>query len=527
MFCGLRRFAVLVSRWGVCFAAMAWLVTPTMSAAQAESSCMSPQEAARSLVDFLQPDRWEPTQAWRCLDIPPGMSKAEAEVTAVRLKKVLDARGLPVPVDELSLEPNFKNSVGGQSVRPVVGWPSTWPPLEIGRAEDGRWLYSRGVVQATPRLYRETFSGIPGWIQQRTPGWAEGPYLGLHTWQLVYMVLLALGALMAGLMAQRLVADRFVGIARRAKIELKPDVVRATRGPLTIFAIGLVALWGIPDLQLGVQSSRVLLFIATGATSVSVVLVASRVVDIVSEFFGRRAEATESRLDDQVIPLASRAVKTAIWIFGLVVIIQNLGVDVTGLVAGVGVGSLAFALAAQDTVENLFGSVTIFTDRPFQIGDWVVIDGAAEGVVEEVGFRSTRIRTFSGSVVSVPNAKVANSTIDNVGERRFRRVKITVGLTYGTSVDAMNAFVEGIRAHLKENPAVADTTCEVHFTQFGASALEVMLYFFLDVPDWTQELDAKAQINCEIMRIAERESVEFAFPSLSVYMPSQSDTTSV
>jgi len=518
---GSLRTSTVVGRLAVLLMALLWLAVPQAADAQAEASCESPQNAARSLVDFLQADRWEPNQAWRCLDIPPGMSKAEAEVTAVRLKKVLDARGFLVPVDELSLDPNYKNSVGGQSVRPIVGWPSTWPPLEISRADDGRWLYSRGVVQATPRLYRETFSAIPGWIQQHTPGWVEGPFLGLYTWQLVYMVLLTVVALLAGLFAQRLVADRFVGLAKRAEIELKADIVRSTRGPLTIFAIGLVALWGIPDLQLGVQASRILLFFATGATSVSVVLVASRIVDIVAEFFGRRAEATESKLDDQVIPLASRAVKTAIWILGIVVVIQNLGVDVTGLVAGVGVGSLAFALAAQDTVENLFGSVTIFTDRPFQIGDWVVIGGNIEGVVEEVGFRSTRIRTFSGSVVTVPNAKVANSTIDNVGQRRFRRVKATLGLTYGTPVDRLNAFVEGIRAHLKHNPAVADATCEVHFTKFGDSALEVMLYFFLDVPDWTHELQAKAGINCEIMRLAEQEGVDFAYPSMTVYMPDQ------
>ena len=215
--------------WVACLLAWLYLWAPAPADAQAEASCNSPQEAARSLVDFLQSDRWEPEQAWRCLDIPAGMSKAEAEVTAIRLKKVLDARGLPVPVDELSLDPNYKNSVGGQSVRPVVGWPSTWPPLEISRAEDGRWLYSRGVVQATPRLYRDTFSGIPGWIQQRMPGWAEGPYLGLHSWQLVYMVLLTLVALMAGLIAQRLVADRFVGLARRAVLDDDPVVDQPAR----------------------------------------------------------------------------------------------------------------------------------------------------------------------------------------------------------------------------------------------------------------------------------------------------------
>lgn len=503
--------AVVVVLLGV-----SWLLS--QPALAEEPSCRSPQEAARSLVDNLMPDQWEPRSAWRCLDIPPGMTRAEAETTAIKLKKVLDARGLLVPVDSLSLDPDYTDAQGGSRVVPIP----TWPALELSRAEDGRWLYSRSLVQSTPRLYGETFSAIPGWIQQHIPASVEGPVLGVYTWQAVYAVLLAVVALLAGLVAQRIIADRFIALARSRKIDLGRAVVARTRGPLTTFAVGLVATWGIPDLQLGVQASRVLLFLASAATSISAVLIAVRVVDIVSDLTARRAAETESRLDDQVIPLVSRAVKTAIWILGVVVIIQNLGVNVTSLVAGVSVGSLAFALAAQDTVENLFGSLTIFTDRPFQIGDWVVIDGSIEGVVEEVGFRSTRIRTFHNSVISVPNRKVANSTVDNVGKRRFRRVKSTIGLTYDTRPDQVQAFVDAVRAHLVAHPAVADTTLEVHFTSFGDSALQVMLYFFLDVPDWSAELTHKAAIHLEIMRIAERLGVSFAFPTLTVHLPTQS-----
>jgi MscS family membrane protein len=479
-----------------------------------ETPCASPQQAARSLVDNLMPDNWEPRAAWQCLDIPPNMSRAEAEVRAIQLKKVLDARGLYIPVASLSLEPNYRDPQGGSQVQPLT----TFPTLVIEQAKDGRWLYSRNIVHETPKLYDATFSAIPGWLQARIPASMEGPVFGLYTWQLAYLIFLGLLSLLSGLLAQRLVSERFLRIARRGRIELSPEVVRSTRMPITIFAVGLVALWGIPDLQLGVQSSRFLLFVATGATSVAVVLVASRIVDIVANFFSRQAEATESKLDDQVIPLASRATKTAIWVVGAVAVIQNLGIDVTGLVAGVGVGSLAFALAAQDTVENLFGSVTIFTDRPFQIGDWVIIGGNIEGVVEEVGFRSTRIRTFTGSVVSVPNAKVANSTVDNMGQRKFRRVKTTLSVTYDTSPETLDQFVKEVRSLISTHPSVAESTKEVHFKGFGDSALEVMVYFFLDVPDWTTELSSKAEIYSEVIRIAERLNVEFAFPSVSLYV---------
>ena len=419
-----------------------------------------------------------------------------------------------MPVADLSLDPDYKNEKGGARVQPLTAFPA----LIIERAEDGRWLFSRSIVHETPKLYDQTFTRIPGWLQQHIPASVEGPFLGLYTWQLAYLCMLALLSLITGLLAQRIVSERFLKLARRGRIELKLEVVHSTRMPITVFAVGLVALWGIPDLQLGVQASRFLIFIATGATSIAVVLVASRVVDITADFLSRQAEATESKLDDQVIPLASRATKTGIWVIGAVAVIQNLGIDVTGLVAGVGVGSLAFALAAQDTVENLFGSMTIFTDRPFQIGDWVIIDGNIEGVVEEVGFRSTRIRTFTGSVVSVPNAKVANSTVNNMGQRSYRRVKATLGLTYDTSPDAVDQFVEAVRTLLAEHPQVADTTREVHFQGFGDSALEVLMYFFLDVPDWSTELSSRAAIYSEVRRIADRLGVDFAFPSMTVYV---------
>ncbi len=511
-------FQMWMLGWVVGLCGMLVLWTPG-SATAAEASCASPQESARSLVDNLMPDNWVPGIAWTCLDLPPGMSKAEAITVAKQIKLILDARGHYVPVASLSLDPDFRDELGGHRVQPV----NAMPELVIERAEDGRWLWSRSLVQSTPTLYDQTFSRIPGWLKQHIPGSIKGPFLGFYTWQVAYLFLLGFLALLAGVLAQRLVSERFVRLAERARIELHPGVVQNTRGPLTVFAIGLVALWGIPDLQLGVQASRVLIFIATAATSVAVVVVASRVVDIVADFFSRRAEATASKLDDQVIPLASRAVKTGIWVIGVVVTVQNLGINVTGLVAGVGVGSLAFALAAQDTVENLFGSMTIFTDRPFQIGDWVVIDGSIEGVVEEVGFRSTRIRTFAGSLVSVPNAKVAHSTVDNMGQRNFRRVKTTLGVTYNTPPDRLDAFVTEIRSLLKNHPRVANTTCEVHFAAFGDSALQVMMYFFLDVPDWSAELDTRAHIYMDILRIAERLGVEFAFPSMSVYVERNPD----
>ncbi len=487
---------------------------PAARAAATTPSCRSPQEAARSLLDWLQPDRWDPAAATTCLDLPPEL-RAEAPEVAVQLKKVLDARGLYVPVDAMSMDPDFQDEQGAHRAVPLPNFPT----LVISRQGE-RWLWSRELVGQAPTLYQETFSGIPGKIQHRIPAWAEGPVLGVYTWQLIYALLLAGVALAAALLAQKLVAEQFLRLASKARIQLDARVLRSTRGPITWFTAGLVALFGLPDLQLGVQTARALVFVASALTSLSLVLIAVRVVDVIANYFSTRAADTASKLDDQVIPLTSRAVKTGVWIVGIVFVVQNLGIDVGSLMAGLGIGGLAFALAAKDTVENLFGSLTIFTDRPFQIGDWVIIDGNIEGVVEEVGFRSTRIRTFHNSLISVPNAKVANCTVDNMGQRKVRRVKATLGFTYGARRDQLEAFVGRARALLATEPGVWAGTQEVHFASFGASSLDVMLYFFLDVPDWSAELDLKSRILLDLMGIAEELGLSFAFPSQSVYVES-------
>ena len=159
--------------------------------------------------------------------------------------------------------------------------------------------------------------------------------------------------------------------------------------------------------------------------------------------------------------------------------------------AGLGLGGLALALAAKETVENLFGWITIFADRPFSTGDWVVLDNRVEGTGEEVGFRSARIRTFANSPVSAPNGKVATAVIDNLGSRQRRRVKITLGLTYDTPRGRLHAFVDGVRAVVRAHPRVSPEVQKIHFTNFGGSSLDILVYFFRDVPNWHEELAAR------------------------------------
>lgn len=479
-----------------------------------EPTCANPRAAARSLLDWLQPDRWEPSAAATCLDLADPTSAAAAEA-AVKLKTVLDARGLYVPVDELSDDPDHVDAQGRHRVQPI----DAFPRLVLYRKGD-RWLYSSELVASTDRLYAQTFSEISLRVRDAVPPAIRGQALGIHTWQAVYFALLVSVALLAGRLVQRVLSGQLAGLGRAAGVDLDVAWLRRTQHPIYWCVTAGVVRWGIPDLQLGARTSQSMLFLTNTVLSFAAVLILVRLVDVGVDFLGKRAARTESKLDDQVIPLVSRTTKVALWALGLVFILQNAGVNVGSLLAGLGIGGLAVALAAKDTVENLFGSITIFADRPFRIGDWVVIDKNIEGVVEEVGFRSTRVRTFYNSLVTVPNAKVASAVIDNYGLRARRRVSLTLGLTYSTPRARLEAFTRALRAHLEAHPRVYRDTLEVHFSGFGASALEVMVYFFLEVPTWKEELEERGRIFLEFMRIAEELEVSFAFPSTSVYLES-------
>lgn len=226
--------------------------------------------------------------------------------------------------------------------------------------------------------------------------------------------------------------------------------------------------------------------------------------------------------DKSIYPLVSRIIKTVILVFGPLVALQNLGVNVISLLAGLGLGGLAFALAAKDTAANLFGSFMIILDKPFKSGDWIIV-GDSEGTVTEIGLRSTRLRTFYDSVISIPNADMANKKIDNMGKRSFRRVKTTLGITYDTSPEKIEGFLEAIKKIIEAHPNTRKDYYQVVFTGFGASSLDILLYFFVQAEDWSRELVIKQNVFLDIIRAAKDLEVEFAFPTNTLHIDSYTE----
>jgi len=210
---------------------------------------------------------------------------------------------------------------------------------------------------------------------------------------------------------------------------------------------------------------------------------------------------------------------------GVGVVLQVWGINVAGLVAGLGIGGLAFALAAKDTAANLFGSIALLLDKSIRIGEWIKIDGV-EGVVEDIGMRTTKIRSFQKSLITLPNQMIANSPIENFSRRGVRRIKMTIGLTYDTSSEQIENVIIDIKKMLKEHQGIAQKeTMLVSFTTFDDSSLGILIYTFSNTSNWVKYLAIKESVNLKIMKIVEKNNTAFAFPSQSLYIESmpQSD----
>jgi len=246
-------------------------------------------------------------------------------------------------------------------------------------------------------------------------------------------------------------------------------------------------------------------------------LSAWRLIDLFGGVAMAKAERTSSKIDDILIPLVTRAVKLFVLTMGIIYAADALDLPIAPHLASLTVAGVGFSFAAKDTVENFFGSIAVIMDRPFDIGDWVVID-EAEGIVEEVGFRSTRIRTFYNSQITMPNSNLVRARVDNYGRRQYRRWKTTLAVQYGTSPEDLLSFTEGVKELIRSHPYTRKDYYQVWCNEFGASSLDVMLYMFFEVPDWNTELRERERLFLDILRLAEQLGIEFAFPTQTVHL---------
>ncbi len=493
-----------------------------------------PHEAFQFFVTEMQEYRAEKVVASGVMDLSSLSENDRSEVGVERADQLYEILNRTELINfEKLLRPEagatewtYRGSPPGKEVRAVV---------RFVKSSDLGWRISDETVRSIPSM-RAQFEGLQTiaavsesmgmlpylrmTLRERMPDALRRKSFLLENWQwagLVGLVLLAaifdrIGRAILGVILRRL--------AGRTRLEAS-EVVRLER-PVGIVTGALVFQLLLPILGIK-EDLRTLLDLAAGTLATFAgVWAAYRLVDVFSGFLGERARGTENRFDDMLVPLLRRTLKIFVTIVGLVYLASLMSEDLWGVVAGLSIGSLAVGFAARDSIENLFGTFTVLLDKPFQLGDWVVTEGL-EGTIEEVGFRSTRIRTFYDSVISVPNRHFISSSVDNLGVRRYRRIKTMLSLTYDTPPEKVEAFCEGVREVLREHPYTRKDYYHVYLNNFSAASLDVLLYCFVECPDWGTELREKQRLFLDILRVAERLNVDFAFPTQTIHVAKPED----
>ena len=352
-------------------------------------------------------------------------------------------------------------------------------------------------------------SQLPPAMKERTLVLEHWQWLGILLIILLGIVLDKLVSMLLSL-GVRVWRDRFT---TRSYREVTDSILR----PLGLMAMAFVWWAGLNMLGLPAKALVILLVSVKFLACLSTVWGAYRLVDVLGAFLRDKALDTETKLDDALVPLVTKTIKVFVTVMGVVFIADNLDVDVTSLLAGLGLGGLAFALAAKDVAGNLFGSITVLLDQTFHVGDWVII-GDVEGTVERIGFRSTRVRTFYNSLVSVPNSILITANVDNMGSRQFRRLSCKLSITYDTPPERIEAFCEGIREIVRQHPYMRKDYYHVYFNEFADVSLNILVYVFWNVPDWSTELRERHRFLLDCLRLAKRLGIEYAYPTQTLHL---------
>ena len=239
-----------------------------------------------------------------------------------------------------------------------------------------------------------------------------------------------------------------------------------------------------------------------------------RLIDVmIEQYLVPFVRGTETKLDDQLLPIIRKGMKASIWILAILVALNNAGYNVGAILASLGIGGLAFALAAKDTVANLFGSLTIFLDEPFEIGDRIIINGY-DGVVEEVGLRSTRLRLLNGRIITMSNSSMTNSPTENISSEPSRQITLDLGLTYDTDEEKMQQAMDILQDVITKNNLVENKVTTA-FMSFGDFSLNIRLIYYIKKGSCFYE--SQSRVNMEILKRFNQEKLEFAFPTQTIF----------
>jgi MscS family membrane protein len=480
------------------------------------------RETPRSTVtEFLAAARagdWETAATHLDLSgLPPAARERQGPRLARQLAVVLE-RTLPLDPDALSEDPAGDRQDGlPPEVERVGTVTAAGGPVDVllRRSTGGGWRFGPRTVAAVPAIHAELGVGVVESLLPRVL--VELRLLGVALWQWLGVLLLILVAWAASwgvVLGLERVARR---LAARSTSTVDDTLVTALAGPVRAGVALAVVAAGILALALPLSFGEAVATLEKAAVVLLVAWAALRVVDVLAAAVEGRLAARGQTAAVAMVPIGRTIAKVLVLLFAVLATLQNVGVNVTGLLAGLGIGGLALALAAQKTVENLFGGVSVILDQPVRVGDFCRFGGRV-GTVEEVGLRSTRIRTLDRTVVSIPNAEFSALQLENFSRRDRIWLHATLGLRYETTPDQLRRVLAEIGRLLREDPRVDPDPARIRFVGFGAYSLDCEVFAYIRTADYGEFLAIREDLLLKIMDIVAASGTSFAFPSQTLYV---------
>lgn len=484
----------------------------------------TPRSAVTNLIGALGAKDY--ARAANYLDVPAGRSGSSGEELARRLQTVLDSGGTLLPFAALSNEPlgQLDDDLAPELERVgTISAAANDTPILLSRdtREDSEqvWRVSRETLSALKALAPATTAG-----ETADQGIVETNVAGAPARD--WAMLLGLATISFALL--RLIATLILAAARRLLRSHEHSSVygfmAAALPPLSLY-LAVVSFYIYANaLAVSIVARQTLLRYAAIVAWVALAWFLLRLVDAIARLATGRMRRSERRQAVSVITLLRRTAKVLLLAVAIVAILDTIGFDVTTGIAALGIGGIALALGAQKTVENLVGSVTVIVDQPVQVGDFCRV-GDVVGTVEDIGMRSTRIRTNERTIVTIPNGDFAARQIENFSKRDRFLFNPVIGVTYDTDAEQMQRVLTGIREVLAADENIIDDGARARFTQFSDSSLDIELFAYIDTNDFATSVAMREALMLKIMTAIVDAGASIAFPTRTLLVrPDVADT---
>lgn len=484
-----------------------------------EYSQSTPYHTLHTHLDFLDEQNYHPKTAARVIPTSVGNLDTRIEL-AEELKLIFAGHGIYLNQIDLPLQKDYIEKNTGKK-RFIVS--EKLPDIYLIKVGE-RWRYASYSALKINKIFKETFPSYSRDIIKFVSKIEKGNnyVLGLKMWQWGALLAIAIAMYFIYYIVIWLLAF-FIKhfFSKEGNQYFISTVILKYKRPLTISVLDFLFYMLIPLLLLDNTIAFSLTILCKIIFGFTVLVLIFRTADLlVLKVMTPSSNKKRLNIDKHLTPILRSSLRIIALMIGFLLFLKILGYNINNIITGISFGGLIIAFAAQDTVKNFIGSIMLFMDKPFSVGDSIVVKGQS-GIVEEIGFRTTKIRTFNNSLVSLPNNIAADNDVDNLGKRAFRRFNTMLSLEYGTPRKNVKSFIENVRKAIEEHPSTKKEGYQVRLYQFAPSSIDILLNVFFETNDYNIELQSREELMFTIMEIADETNVSFAFPTQTIHLNNQ------